>query len=133
MDEASLDRFVQAQRLAYPMALREIRAGKKRSHWMWYIFPQLRGLGQSAMSYRYGIADLEEAKAYLAHPLLSAHLYEITQATLTLASDDPIALFGEIDALKFRACLTLFASIVEKGSVFHLALQKYYKETAPAS
>ena len=77
MDINSLERFVKAQELAYPIALQDIKKGKKRSHWMWYIFPQLRELGMSSMAHKYGIVDLDEAKAYLEHPVLSARLYEL--------------------------------------------------------
>ncbi len=125
-DPFGLERFVEAQRSAYGRALSELRQGAKRSHWMWYIFPQLRGLGQSPMAYRYGIASLEEARAYLAHPDLGPRLIECTQAVLQAHA----ALAGEIfpypDDLKFRSSMTLFARVAQAPDVFSAALQKYY-------
>ena len=96
----SLDRFVIAQQRDHATALAELRAGAKRSHWMWYIFPQLRGLGQSAMAETYGIADLAEARAYLAHPVLGA--------LLAHRGKDVVAILGSIDAMKLRSSMTLF-------------------------
>ncbi|MBQ2726703.1 MAG: DUF1810 domain-containing protein [Clostridia bacterium] len=122
----TLDRFVKAQQYTYSVALREIRAGRKESHWMWFIFPQMRGLGKSSMSYTYGIADLAEAKAYLAHPVLSARLIEITEALLNLDKSNPYAVFGGTDARKLCSSMTLFASVSENGSVFHRALAKFF-------
>ena len=107
-DSAGLERFVKAQEYDYDTALREIRSGRKRSHWMWYIFPQLRGLGFSSTSQYYGIRDLDEAKAYLQHPVLGPRLVEISQALLTLDSDDAGAVMGYPDNLKLHSCMTLF-------------------------
>ena len=104
----SLERFIDAQARIWPAPLEEIQAGPKKSHWIWFIFPQLRGLGQSAMAQRYGIADLEEARAYLAHPVLGPRLIEITRAMLTHADKTPEAVLGPVDAMKLRSCLTLF-------------------------
>ena len=126
MDINSLDRFVFAQERAYGTALSEVRNGKKRTHWMWFIFPQLRGLGMSQMSFAYGISGLREAKAYLAHPTLSANLLEITESLLTLPDNDPEEIFGEIDAVKLRSSMTLFASISPEDSPFHKVLGRYY-------
>jgi uncharacterized protein (DUF1810 family) len=103
-----LERFVKAQQYDYDTALREIRGGRKRSHWMWYIFPQLKGLGYSSTSQYYGIRDLEEAKAYLQHPVLGPRLVEISEALLTLDTDDAGAVMGYPDNLKLHSCMTLF-------------------------
>ncbi len=122
----TLDRFLEAQEHTYPAALREIRAGQKESHWMWFIFPQMRGLGMSDMAYIYGISGRSEAEAYLAHPVLSARLYEITEALLALDESNPNIIFGGIDAVKLRSSMTLFAAVSEDGSVFHQALDKFF-------
>lgn len=103
-----LDRFVDAQAQVWPGALEEIRRGRKRSHWMWYIFPQLAGLGRSVMSQRYAIVDADEARAYLAHPLLGPRYVECVEALQDLTGSDPVAIFGEVDAMKLRSSLTLF-------------------------
>lgn len=106
---AGLDRFIEAQDTIYPRALAELRAGAKRSHWMWFIFPQIAGLGQSEIARRYAIVDLAEAHEYLAHPVLGPRLEECTGAILAWAgkrSADTI--LGDIDALKFRSSMTLF-------------------------
>lgn len=122
----TLDRFLKAQEHTYPAALREIRSGRKESHWMWFIFPQMRGLGRSDMAYIYGISDCSEAEAYLAHPVLSARLHEITEALLVLDESNPNAIFGGIDAMKLRSSMTLFAAVSEDGSVFHRTLEKFF-------
>ena len=122
-----MDRFLTAQENVYEKALAEIVKGKKRTHWMWFIFPQLRGLGQSEMSVFYGIKDVEEAKEYLAHPILGARLIEISTALLAHKDKSPIAIMGDIDAVKLRSSMTLFASISEENSVFHQALNAFYK------
>ena len=104
-----LERFVAAQDPIYPRALAELRAGDKRSHWMWFVFPQIAGLGHSAMAQRYAIADLAEAQAYLAHPLLGARLAECTQAMLGWAGRKSAEdILGPVDATKFRSSMTLF-------------------------
>ena len=126
MDINSLDRFLQAHDLNYATALKEIQKGKKRTHWMWYIFPQLRGLGRSQMAYAYGINGLEEAKAYLEHPVLSARLIEITEALLEHKDQDIEDILGDIDAMKLRSSMTLFAFISEKNSVFFQVLECFY-------
>ena len=123
--EPDLSRFVEAQRRDYPTALKEIRNGKKESHWMWYIFPQLRGLGESQTSQRYAVRDLEEARAFLADPYLGGNLREISEALLSLETDDPRAVFGRPDDMKLRSSMTLFALVSEEGSVFHRVLDKY--------
>jgi uncharacterized protein (DUF1810 family) len=126
MDITSLERFVEAQRTTYERALEEIKGGRKRTHWMWFVFPQLRALGRSETAYAYGIADAAEARAYLAHPVLSLRLYEISEALLAHKSKKPEAIFGHIDAVKLRSSMTLFALIGEKDSVFYKVLDLFY-------
>ena len=108
MTTDDLSRFVDAQADTYTAALAEIRSGQKRSHWMWFIFPQLRGLGSSAMAQHYGIASLDEARAYLAHPVLGPHYRICVEAVDSLGTNDPVAVFGTTDAMKLRSSLTLF-------------------------
>ena len=110
----------------YPIALKEIQNGEKESHWMWYIFPQLRGLGRSQMAYTYGINGLEEAKAYLDHPVLSAQLIELSEALLKHKNQDIENILGDIDAMKLRSSMTLFALISEENSVFHQVLDCFH-------
>lgn len=126
----TLDRFLEAQEHIYTLALREIRAGRKESHWMWFIFPQIRGLGRSDMAYIYGITGRAEAEAYLAHPVLSARLHEITEVLLALDESNPNVIFGGVDAMKLRSSMTLFAAVSEDGSVFHQALAKFFGGSA---
>ncbi|MGJ4728465.1 DUF1810 domain-containing protein [Luteimonas sp. SDU101] len=116
-----LARFVDAQAGVHAQALDEIRAGRKRTHWMWFVFPQLRGLGQSASSMHYGIDGVGEARAYLAHPVLGPRLEAATRCVLD-TGQPPARIFGELDAMKFRSCMTLFANVSAPGSVFHAAL-----------
>ena len=120
-----LDRFLEPQKTAYPIALEEMRCGKKTSEWMWYIFPQLRGLGRSTLAWYYGIEDLEEAKAYLEHPVLGRRLREITRAVMELSDADPMQIFGWPDNLKFHSCMTLFAQ-TGKEELFKQALNRFY-------
>lgn len=120
-----LRRFVDAHRQIYGSALTEIRSGKKQSHWMWYIFPQLRGLGHSHNAEYYGIVDRDEAIMFLLHPLLGRNLYEITMAMLTIDGKSAEEILGGIDALKFRSSMTLFDNICP-NNIFSDALQKYY-------
>ena len=124
--EFDLGRFHEAQAGMYEIALREIKAGRKISHWMWYIYPQLKGLGRSPMAKHYGIENIDEARAYLADPLLSARLYEAAGNLLVLDGDDAVAIFGDIDAMKLRSSMTLFASVSDAGSLFHLVIDKYF-------
>jgi uncharacterized protein (DUF1810 family) len=118
-------RFVEAQEYMYNLALEEVRNGKKRSHWIWYIFPQLKGLGFSYSSMYYGIDGVEEAKAYLKHPVLGNRLREITTALLELESLDVIDIFGRTDAMKVRSCMTLFNNVSD-DDLFKRILDKYY-------
>lgn len=125
-DPFALARFVAAQQGSYDQALAELRAGRKRSHWIWFVLPQLRGLGLSAMSERYGIDGLAEARAYLAHPLLGARLRECVAALLSHGSRSATEILGEVDAMKLRSCLTLFAQAAGEGSVFDAALERFF-------
>ena len=124
-----LNRFLPSQQTSYPTALEEIRSGQKSSHWMWYIFPQLRGLGQSHSAWYYGIEDLVEAKAYLDHPVLGQRLREITRAALELPESDPWQIFGWPDTMKFRSCLTLFAQVSD-DDLFIRTLDKFFRGQA---
>ena len=125
-DPHDLNRFVLAQQGDYEQALREITGGRKRSHWMWYIFPQIDGLAFSAMSRQYAIKSAGEARAYLAHPVLGPRLLACAQAALACEGRSAAEIFGSPDDLKLRSCATLFASVSAEGSVFHRLLDKYY-------
>lgn len=127
MDINSLDRFLEAQERMYEIALKEIKNGEKESHWMWYIFPQLRGLGKSQMAYAYGINGLEEAKSYLDHPILSTRLIEISEALLKHKDQNIEDILGGIDAMKLRSSMTLFACVSKNDSFFHKVLDCFYK------
>ena len=120
-----LDRFVKAQEKMYDIALNEIKNGKKISHFMWYIFPQLKGLGYSEISNYYGISGLDEAKEYLEDEILGNRLYNITLELLKIEEDDPINIFGNVDALKLKSSMTLF-DIVSDDEIFYDVLKKYY-------
>lgn len=126
MDTFNLQRFIDAQENDYSLALSEIKNSRKQSHWMWYIFPQLQGLGFSSISNYYSIKNIEEAKAYLHHPVLGNRLIELCTALLQLATNDAHEVFGSPDDLKLRSCLTLFASIEETSIIFQSALDKFY-------
>ena len=121
-----LDRFKKAQEEDYPYALQEIKAGRKRSHWIWYIFPQLKGLGFSSMSEYYGIDGRAEAQAYIADSVLRAHLVEISEALLALESNNPTQVMGYPDELKLKSCMTLFAEVAPDIPVFEQVLQKFF-------
>ena len=126
-----LERFKEAHQRDYATALAEIRSGRKKSHWMWYIFPQLKGLGYSSTSQYYGIRDLDEAKAYLQHPVLGPRLVEISEALLTLDTDDAGAVMGYPDNLKLHSCMTLFELAAFDLSapelyVFSRVLEKFF-------
>lgn len=123
--ENRLDRFLTAQERSYDAALSEIKNGRKRSHWMWYIFPQIAGLGMSSTAQYYSIADIEEAREYITHPVLGARLLEISRALLTLDSSDATAVMGYPDDLKLRSSMTLFAQISE-DPVFNAVIDKFY-------
>ena len=122
-----LERFLAAQQGDYQTALQEIPAGQKRSHWMWYIFPQAAGLGYSEMAQYYAIQDMDEAKAYLQQETLRGHLLEISQALLDLASDDAAAIMGWPDNLKLKSSMTLFALAEPECAVFQKVLDKFFQ------
>ena len=121
-----LDRFLDAQRGDYAAALAEVRRGRKTSHWMWYIFPQIAGLGQSSTARYYSIRDLEEAREYYAHPVLGQRLREISGGLLDLRGSDPVAVFGGIDSMKLKSSMTLFAVAAPDDPLFRQVLDKYY-------
>ena len=125
-DERGLEKYLSAQKRDYDDALREIRGGRKRSHWIWYIFPQLDGLGYSPTAQYYGIRDLEQAKDYMAHPVLGPRLVEISEALLALPSSDPGAVMGYPDDLKLCSSMTLFELAAPDQPVFGKVLDKFY-------
>jgi uncharacterized protein (DUF1810 family) len=125
-DPFDLQRFVEAQAPVYDQVCRELKAGRKQSHWMWFIFPQIAGLGQSPMSIRFAIASLNEAKAYLAHPVLGARLKESAQLALDVEGRTARDIFGPIDEMKFRSSLTLFARAASDEDVFRRCIDKYF-------
>lgn len=127
-----LERFVDAQASVYEMALAEIRRGAKRTHWMWFIFPQIRGLGRSEMAQRFAIASLNEARAYLDHPLLGARLRDCVGALQDLTGTSAQAVFGSVDAMKLRSSLTLFAQ-AGGGGLFTAALDRWFDGEADAA
>lgn len=121
-----LNRFKKAQNSDYRIAMEEVKAGRKTSHWIWYIFPQLKGLGFSGMSNYYGIDGLGEAKAYLADPILKSNLIEISEALLNTGGNDPSEIFGYPDDLKVHSSMTLFAIADPKEPVFRQVLEQFY-------
>lgn len=123
---ADLQRFLNAQQEDYATALQEIKAGRKRSHWMWYIFPQIKGLGFSSTSVYYGIKDIGEASAYLKHPILGKNLLEISEALLSHEDKDATSIFGYPDDLKLKSSMTLFSCIPDSPAVFQQVLDKYF-------
>ena len=125
-DPYDLARFVRAQERDYGKALSEIRDGRKRSHWMWYIFPQFDGLGVSSTSIHYAIKSVGEAEAYLRHPVLGPRLLEIAQAAVEVEGRSALAVFGTPDDMKLQSCATLFASVSPAGSVFQRLLDRYF-------
>jgi uncharacterized protein (DUF1810 family) len=125
-DAFDLDRFVQAQKPVLAQVRRELAEGRKRSHWMWFVFPQLRGLGRSAMAQHYGIVSLAEARAYLEHPILGPRLVECTELVNRIEGRSVHQVFGSPDDLKFHSSMTLFASAAPDAPVFREALRKYF-------
>jgi uncharacterized protein (DUF1810 family) len=125
-DPHDLHRFIAAQDPVYERVLEELRKGQKRTHWIWFIFPQLRGLGYSQMASRYGIASRTEAEAYLAHAILGPRLRECTELVNQVEGRTIDQIFGYPDDLKFRSSMTLFASVAEDKGVFEEALRKYF-------
>jgi uncharacterized protein (DUF1810 family) len=128
-DPYDLDRFVRAQAADYERALSELRAGEKRSHWMWYIFPQIDGLGQSPMSHRYSIKSRAEAMAYLSHPLLGPRLRECAEIVHGIVGRSALEIFGSPDDMKLRSSATLFAC-VSNDDVFERVLEKHFNGQA---
>jgi uncharacterized protein (DUF1810 family) len=126
-DPHDLRRFVDAQADAYARALAELQSGQKRTHWMWYIFPQLDGLGFIATAKHYAIKSVAEAQAYLAHPIVGPRLLECVEAVLRVEGRSATAIFGSPDDWKLRSCATLFALVSPPGSVFHRLLDTYYR------
>ena len=134
-DHFRLSRFEAAQNAGgtYERAVTELRAGHKASHWMWFVFPQLAGLGRSTMSQRYAIASLQEARAYLQHPVLGPRLLECARILTELDQSRAEQIFGAIDALKLRSCMTLFAHASPESGVFQQVLERYFGATADAT
>ena len=125
-DPFALSRFLAAQEGTYEDALRELAAGQKRSHWMWFVFPQIAGLGTSPTAQRYAITGLAEARAYLEHPVLGARIVESTGAVNKVEGRSALQIFGSPDNLKFCSSMTLFERVAGPGSAFSSALDKYY-------
>lgn len=125
-DPFDLERFVTAQAPVWEEVLAELRAGRKRTHWMWFVFPQLAVLGRSSMARHYGVSGLDEARAYDAHPVLGPRLVECCRVLSQLRGGDPVAIFGEVDAMKLRSCLTLFAAAAPAEAAFRDVLLQYF-------
>ena len=125
-DRFNLQRFVDAQARVYEEVRRELRAGRKESHWMWFVFPQIAGLGQSPTSIRFAIASLEEARAYLAHPVLGPRLRECAKLALDVEGKTARQIFGPIDEMKFRSSMTLFMTAAPDEPLFSRCLEKYF-------
>jgi uncharacterized protein (DUF1810 family) len=126
LDPFNLDRFLTAQASVYPQVLAELGAGRKRSHWIWFIFPQMKGLGRSSQSEYYGIGSLAEAAAYARHPLLGPRLIECTQLVNQVEGRAIHEILGSLDDLKFRSAMTLFARATDDAAIFNDALKKYF-------
>jgi uncharacterized protein (DUF1810 family) len=122
----NLQRFVDAQAHVYQAVVEELRAGRKRSHWMWFVFPQIRGLGHSPMAQRFAIASLAEARAYLGHPVLGPRLRECTQLVIDVEGRTALEIFGSPDDIKFRSSMTLFSLAAPDEPLFKTALTKYF-------
>ena len=128
--ETNINRFIEAQEspfCGYEIALNEIRSGKKISHWIWYIFPQLRCLGRSSRAHYYGIADRDEAQSYLEHPILGARIREVTEALLEHKDKTALSIFGDIDAVKVRSCMTMF-DYLSPNDIFSEVLHSFYND-----
>jgi len=123
---ADLQRFIDAQRPLYDRVLDELRSGQKRTHWMWFVFPQIEGLGYSAMAQKFAIASRDEAAAYLRHPLLGGRLEECTALVNAIREKSVRDIFGQPDDIKFGSSMTLFAKVAKGHSVFHEAVEKYF-------
>ena len=127
LDPFNLERFVEAQDSVFQQVTSELRAGRKMSHWMWFIFPQIQGLGRSPTAIEYAISGLDEARAYLAHPILGPRLKECTQLVLHVENRSVAQIFGSPDDMKFRSSMTLFAQVSPGDDIFLRALQKYFR------
>ena len=125
-DPFDLQRFVDAQAAVYERVRAELKNGRKQSHWMWFIFPQIAGLGHSAMAQRYAISSLDDAKAYLANPVLGPRLRECTSLVLQVVGKSALQILGSPDDMKFRSCMTLFARAAPEEALFRTALEKYF-------
>jgi len=125
-DPFDLQRFVDAQAAVYERVREELKNGRKQSHWMWFIFPQIAGLGHSAMAQRYAISSLDDAKAYLANPVLGPRLRECTSLVLQVVGKSALQILGSPDDMKFRSCMTLFARAAPEEALFRTALEKYF-------
>ncbi len=121
-----MQKFIEAQEVVYQQVLSELEAGRKVSHWMWFIFPQIQGLGRSSTAQYYAIKDTEQAQAYLKHPVLGARLRECAEILLRLKGKTAIDIFGDIDAVKLRSSMTLFSVVAGQDSVFAKVLKKYF-------
>ena len=126
-DPHNLNRFVEAQKVNYEQALAEVKSGRKRLHWMWYIFPQFDGLGSTSTSQQYSIKSVAEAKAYLSHPVLAPRLVAIATAALSVEGKSADEIFESPDDMKLKSCATLFASVSPDGSVFEQILDKFFQ------
>lgn len=124
-DRFNLARFFDGQYLIYPIALKELQTGVKRTHWMWFIFPQIKGLGKSYNSMFYGLSGIDEAKEYLTEPTLNHRLREITETVLNLQSDSIVKVFGKIDSMKLQSSMTIFDS-ASPDDIFAKVLDKWY-------
>lgn len=122
----NIERFTIAQEYCYDRAFDEVREGRKQTCWMWFIFPQILGLGESDTSLYYSITDVGEAKLYLEHEVLGPRLVEITRELLGLETDDPVEVFGELDSLKLNSCMTLFDYVSDDETVFSDVINKFY-------
>jgi uncharacterized protein (DUF1810 family) len=132
-DPFDLARFTQAQDGVWSAVQRELRAGRKQTHWMWFVFPQLAALGRSSTARHYGLSGLQDATAYLTHPVLGARLREACRLLLALDAGSATDIFGAVDAMKLRSCLTLFAAASPQEDVFTRCLQRYFGGAPDAS
>jgi len=126
-DPFDLSRFTSAQEGVYDQVLAELRSGEKRSHWMWFIFPQIDGLGSSSMARRYSIKSIDEARHYLRHPILGARLQECAEAVLGIKGRSASEILGNLDDMKLKSSMTLFSSVASPGSAFANVLDKYFE------
>ncbi|MBL7812685.1 MAG: DUF1810 domain-containing protein [Bacteroidetes bacterium] len=123
---SGLQRFIHAQETLYPYVLEELKRGRKTGHWMWFIFPQLKGLGHSSTADHYGIRDLEEAAEYLQHPVIGRRLVQVSNVLLSLSGRTATQIFGSPDDLKLRSCMTLFSRVPGADPVFQQVLDRFY-------